>query len=245
MPDCRVTMRTNSKHALAIGMLNFAKQSEEALLGYLNGLNMRDAVLNYHQIHGLLYAMACSPEPIKPSEWFELIWLSDDPQFDDPLEARAFYKLLVELFSSISREVQQERYCPGGALNVASATALADWCDGFLSGHQYLENLWIVALDDLGDEQLYERVEATLDWAIAFVEGDIVDWIVEDSDDVLLTDRLRFEQLLDDYRSVRLLWSDGSWQWDVEQQFVDMQPAARDDQCPCGSGRLFKNCCLH
>jgi uncharacterized protein YecA (UPF0149 family) len=24
-----------------------------------------------------------------------------------------------------------------------------------------------------------------------------------------------------------------------------MQPAARDDQCPCGSGRLFKNCCLH
>jgi uncharacterized protein YecA (UPF0149 family) len=51
--------------------------------------------------------------------------------------------------------------------------------------------------------------------------------------------------LLDDYRSVRLLWSDGNWQWDVEQQFVDMQPAARDDQCPCGSGRLFKNCCLH
>jgi len=226
-------------------MLNFAKHSEDALLGYLNVLSTRDAVLNYHQIHGLLYAMACSPEPIKPSEWFELIWLSDDPQFDDALEARTFYKLLVELFHSIDTDVRHERYRPGGALKLESASALADWCDGFLAGHQYLENLWIVALDDLNDDHLYERVEAALDWAVAFVEGDIVDWDVDDTDDVLVTERLRFEQLLDDYRAVHKLWGDGTWQWDVEQQFVDMEPAARDDYCPCGSGRVFKQCCLH
>lgn len=226
-------------------MLNFAKHSEEALLGYLYALGTRDAVLNYQQIHGLLYAMACSPEPIKPSEWFELIWLSDDPQFDDPIEARTFYELLVELFHSIDNDVRRERYSPGGALKVQSAIALADWCDGFLAGHQYLENLWIVALDDLNDEHLFERVEATLDWAVAFVAGDIVDWAVDEHDDVLATERLRFEQLLDDYRAVRTLWGEGTWQWDVEQQFVTMEPAGRDDYCPCGSGRLFKQCCLH
>lgn len=226
-------------------MLNFAKHNEDALLSYLHRLGARDAVLNYQQIHGLLYAMACSPEPIKSSEWFELIWLSDDPQFDDPIEAQTFYKLLVELSRSIDSDVRQERYSPAGALKVQSAAALADWCEGFLAGHQYLENLWIVALDDLNDEHLFERIEATLDWAVAFVEGDIVDWSVDEQDDVLATERLRFEQLLDDYRAVHKIWGEGTWKWDVERQFEAMEPAGRDDYCPCGSGRLFRQCCLH
>ena len=43
-------------------MQYFEKQREETLLRFLDKLNARDAVLNYPQIQGLLYAMACSPE---------------------------------------------------------------------------------------------------------------------------------------------------------------------------------------
>src|SRR5579872_3690470 len=98
---------------LVTGMLHFEKQSEEALLDFLNHLNARDAVLNYQQIQGLLYAMVCSPEPIKPAEWFELIWLNDDPQFENPAEAKSFYQLLIELFGSMAEDVHRERYRPG------------------------------------------------------------------------------------------------------------------------------------
>jgi uncharacterized protein len=227
-------------------MLNFAKHNEQALLRFLNHLGQRDAVLNYHQIQGLLYAMVCSPEPIKPAEWFELIWLNDEPQFDDVAEAKTFYRLLIDLSHGIGEAAQRERYRPGVEDDgVCSVAALAGWCDGFLIGHQYLENLWLVALDDLNDDNLYEQVAATLDWAAAFVEGDIVDWTVDDNDDGLIAAYLQFQQLLDEYYAVHRQWFASDWHWDIEQSFAAMQAVDREDLCPCGSGRMFARCCLH
>lgn len=227
-------------------MLNFEKHSEQALLNYLNYLGNRDAVLSYQQIQGLLYAMACSPEPIKPSEWFELIWLSDDPHFDDATEAKTFYQLLIELSRHIGEAARRETYRPGiDGAGVFSAAALSDWCDGFLMGHQYLENIWLITLDDLDDNSLCDRVEAALDWAVAFVEGDIADWSADASDETLVTGHLQFQQLLNAYHAVHQLWYRGAHPWDVEQLFDSMEAVARDEPCPCGSGRLFAQCCLH
>lgn len=227
-------------------MLQFEKQNEDALLTMLNGLGARDAVLNYQQIHGLLYAMASSPEPIAASEWFELIWLSDDPQFDDPADANTFYQLLLSLFRAIETDVQAARYRPGMAgTDLCNAVLLADWCDGFLMGHHYLEDIWTAALDELNDDRLYEQVDAVLGWAMAFVDGAIVDGDVDDGDDRLLTEHLSFQQMLEDYRAVGSRVGAGELHLDLERIFVEMQPVARDEACPCGSGRLFARCCLH
>ncbi|HET8709819.1 MAG TPA: UPF0149 family protein, partial [Spongiibacteraceae bacterium] len=112
-------------------MQPFEKQCEETLLSFLDQLNTRDAVLNYSQIQGLLYAMACSPEPIKPTEWFELIWLNDDPQFESAADAKRFYELLVELFGSISIDIERNRFRLGVRADVREGgLELADWCDG-------------------------------------------------------------------------------------------------------------------
>jgi len=227
-------------------MLTFAKHSEQALLNYLNYLGNRNAVLSYHQIQGLLYAMAASPEPIKPSEWFELIWLSDDPHFDDAAEAKTFYQLLIDLSRHIGDLAERDMYRPGldgsGSLSPA---ALADWCEGFLMGHQYLENLWLIELDDLDDAKLSDRVEAALDWAVAFVEGEMVDLSADEVDDNLLALQLQFQQLLTAYHAVHGLWYEGTHRRDVGQQFEEMQTVGRDEPCLCGSGRTFGQCCLH
>ena len=227
-------------------MLQFEKQNEDALQTILNSLGARDVVLNYQQIHGLLYAMASSPEPIAASEWFELIWLSDAPQFDDPADANTFYQLLLSLFRAIETDIQAARYRPGMAgAGSCSALQLADWCDGFLMGHQYLEEVWSAALDQINDDRLYEQVDAVLCWAMAFVDGSIVDECVEDDDDRLLTEHLSFEQMLVEYRAVGLRASAGEPHLDLGQVFAAMQPVARDEACPCGSGRMFARCCLH
>lgn len=225
-------------------MQPFEKQREETLIRFLDQLNTRDAVLNYPQIQGLLYAMACSPEPIKPAEWFELVWLNDDPQFESSAEAKGFYELLVELFGSISAEVQRDRFQLGMRASIQEgALALADWCDGFLLGHHYLEDVWSAALDELDDDDLFEQVGATLDCAIAFIAGDIADW--DDDDELLLAEFVRFQQLLQDYRAIHTRCRPGCSRWSIEEVFIDMQPVASHGACPCGSGRLFKNCCLH
>jgi len=190
--------------------------------------------------------MVCSPEPIKPSEWFELIWLNDDPQFEDAARAKSFYQLLVGLFGSLAEEVRRDRYRPGIiAGEQCTPQALADWCDGFLMGHHYLEELWEVALDDLNDEHVFEQIDTALDWACAFVEGDSADWAADDRDDIWLAEYLRFQQLLEDYRTVHTRWRRGEWQFDIAQTFASMQPLGRDELCLCGSGKPFRQCCLH
>lgn len=223
-------------------MLNFEKQREQALLQYLSFLGKRDAVLSYQQIQGLLYAMVCSPEPIKPSEWFELIWLTDDPHFDDATDAKTFYQLLQELFRHIGEAARKDRYRPGvDSGGELSQACLSDWCDGFLMGHQYLENIWLVALDDLDDEALYEQVEDTLNGAVAFAERDVGNG--DDGDINLAAAHLQFQQALNGYCSVHRRWSGGHW--DVERLFESMEPLGSDQPCSCGSGRTFRQCCLH
>jgi uncharacterized protein YecA (UPF0149 family) len=128
---------------------------------------------------------------------------------------------------------------------VFAADALADWCEGFLMGHQYLENIWLIALDDLDDLKLSEQVEAALDWAVGFVEGDLADLSADDTDDNLVALQLQFQQLLTAYHAVHELWYEGAYHWDVERLFADMQTVGRDEPCPCGSGRTFGQCCLH
>jgi uncharacterized protein len=225
-------------------MQHFEKQREEILLRVLDKLNTRDAVLNYPQIQGLLYAMACSPEPIRPAEWFELVWLNDDPQFESSAEAKGFYELLIELSGSIIAEVERNRFQLAMGANIQEgALALADWCDGFLLGHHYLEDIWDAALAELDDDELFEQVAATLECAIAFVAGDAADW--GEDEELLLPEFVRFQQLLQEYRAIHTRYHHGSSTWSVEQAFTDMQPVERRTTCPCGSGRLFMHCCLH
>jgi uncharacterized protein len=225
-------------------MLNFEKHREQALLQYLSFLGKRDAVLSYQQIQGLLYAMVCSPEPVKSAEWFELIWLSDDPHFDDPAEAKTFYRLLQELFRHIGEAARQERYRPGVDIGgQLSQAALSDWCDGFLMGHQYLENLWLVALDDLNDDTLYDQVEAALNSAVAFAERDVGNG--DDGEVNLAAAHLQFQQSLNVYCSVHQRWYQGDSRWDVARLFEEMEPLGPDEPCSCGSGRPFRHCCLH
>ncbi len=225
-------------------MQAFEKQREATLLRFLDQLDRRDAVLNYSQIQGLLYAMACSPEPIKPAEWFELVWLNDDPQFENAADAKRFYELLVELFGSISVEVERNRFQLARSVDSDNeASTLADWCDGFLLGHQYLEDVWSAALDELDDDRLFEQVEATIECAISFVSGDMAEW--DDDAEFMLAEFVRFQQLLEDYRAIHARCRQGRPRWSVEQVFFDMQPVSQRADCPCGSGRMFKDCCLH
>lgn len=227
-------------------MLNFEKHREQALIHMLEDLETRDAVLGYEQIKGLLYAIACSPEPIRPSEWFELIWLDDEPPFEDIDEGKSFFNLLVELSRHISDAAQKALHRPGvNRFGELSPAALVAWCEGFLIGHHYLDNLWTIALNDLDDDELFEQVEAAVHWAHVVADGDVIDPTDEVLDDRLLTTQLQFEEWLRSYQSVRERWYLRGYRWDVNHYFEEMQPVAADALCPCGSGRPFRNCCLH
>lgn len=231
--------------------------NDKELQNFLHRLG--DAVLDYQRLQGFLFAIACSPEPVKPSEWFELIWLDDEPQFDTEAEAKRFLALLVEDMAALEQGLEQGQllpfFCPTG---IDQRRQLGQWCEGFLLAHQYLEELWELALMDIDSEAIDDAVTAALNLASAFT-------------DVLASEQLQFDEgfdhshadgdkaekqqlqeayqwfdeVLSVYADVRMQWQAFKASHDADQLFLALEPVARDELCPCGSGAVFAKCCLH
>ncbi len=214
-------------------------------------LQLDDAAISFYQLQGLLFAIACSPEEIKPSEWFELLWLNDEPQFDEAEEARQFFKQVVALADHIAEMARQRRFLPFSArYSERWHPELAQWCEGLLMGHNYLEDLWLLALEDLDDQNLWDEVDASLSLAATF--ADLVEARqLSFEDGMELTDEHLpeayeiFWKVLGTYASVGSIWADGAWSFDAEQLFLALEPVPAEQLCPCGSGLIFAKCCLH
>ncbi len=234
-----------------MALTNFSKDSERSLRDTINQLRSSEAVLSFYQLQGLLFAVACSPEPIKPSEWFDLIWLNDEPQFDDEVDARRFYRLVVGLADHTAEMARQRRFLPFSAsYSERWQQQLAQWCEGLLIGHQYLEDLWSIAIEDLDDQAICAEVDTALSLAstfadpigarqLSFEEG------MEFTDEHLPEAYELYWKVLATYASVGSLWAELSWGFDAEQMFLALEPVGRDELCPCGSGDVFGKCCLH
>ena len=217
------------------------------------------AVLDYDRLSGFLFAVACSPEPVKPSEWFELIWLDDDPQFNDEDEAKSFIRLLKQAMTEVEAAIDKGIYLPFDCpQNEMEKQRLALWCEGFLFAHQYLEELWDVAVMDLDSDAIEDAITAALNLAAAFTDSayqnqlsldDDLDALSEDSEQI---DNEKFQEAYQWFSEVLAVYADVANQWrelqaftDVNQLFLALEPVAKDQPCPCGSGLPFAKCCLH
>lgn len=232
-------------------LIEFDKEAERKLRSSIGQLRSNESVLSYPQLQGLLFAIACSPEPIKPSEWFDLIWLNDEPQFDNESEAREFYQLVVLMARHVSEMARQRRFLPFSPNYSARwQPDLAEWCDGMLMGHQYLEDVWYIALDDLNDQDLIEEVETAISLATTFA-----DWVgarqmsfeegMELTEDHLPEAYSLFWKVLAAYATAGSIWAEMGWCYDTEQLFLALEGVERGEICPCGSGQIFAKCCLH
>jgi uncharacterized protein len=217
----------------------------------LSQLQTKEAVISYYQLQGFLFAIACSPEVIRPAEWFDLIWLDDEPQFDTQEQARDFYLQVVALSEHIAEMARQRRFLPFSARYSENWQAeLTQWCEGLLMGHQYLDDVWLIAIDDLDDAQVCEDIDVCLSLATTF--SDLVsakqmsfEQGMELTDGHLPEAYELFWKVLACYATVGRIWAEGAWDFDAEQLFLALEPVAHLDQCPCGSGEVFAKCCLH
>ena len=232
-------------------MLGSEANLEQQLLKYLRPLQYDGSVLSYRQIQGLFFALCCSPQPVDAADWFDLIWLVDEPRFDNERDAEVFSQLIAELGHQVRAQASRGQFLPFAAdFSPRWQKELAEWCDGFLLAHQYLDDVWNLALDDLDDEALDEQINTALDLAETLAEWEgACFWSIAEgeelSEDDLPAIYTRFRQLLSSYYLVHMMWYHGIMSWDAERLFAELQPVPRDELCPCGSGRTFAKCCLH
>ncbi len=217
----------------------------------ISRLQLDDAVISYYQLYGFLFALACAPESVRPAEWFDLIWLDDEPQFDHEEDATQFYKMVVALAEHVSQLTNQHRFLPF-SVNYSDRwqVELAQWCEGMLMGHMYLEDLWYIALEDIEAPSLTEEVETVLNLATTFADLEDAKQLSFEGGMALTDEHLPeayelFWKALAAYACVASLWNDVKYEVDAEQLFLALEPVPRENLCPCGSGLIFAKCCLH
>jgi len=211
----------------------------ETLAVFLHGLPNPDA-LTFEAVDGFFCALICGPDLVLPSEYLPHIWGDADAHapFSSEAEADAILSLLMRHWNAIVREFEEsEVYLPLMAEDNIDEDGVEGraWALGFMRGARLRWDGWQAMFGDENEGQLL---------VIPVLAGEVdPDWPPEP-----LTPQAR-EDLLKDLivgvarahrRFVRKATPDEL----QTQPFRRPAPKiGRNQPCPCGSGKKFKQCC--
>ena len=201
-------------------------------------------------LDGFLTAIACGPKTIMPSEWMRWVWDmergEDAPEFTDQAQAQRILELLMRYMNDIAQTLHQapEQYEPLLMENPNCGDPipiLDEWCSGFMKGVQNDSEGWLPVT--LGKP----------DWI-----STIMLYGTEEGWEALKKKNLSLDQhkaladgLAGTVQKIHALW--------LEQRRTQITGAAlpdavrrepvrnphkvgRNELCPCGSGKKFKQC---
>jgi uncharacterized protein len=184
---------------------------------------------------GLLTAVAVGPQGVSMREWMSVVW----KQFEDSAETEALKAPIEAILSNACRELAElMRLAPSAFVpkfrqvddEVAGAMI---WADGFRAGMSvrpaawrslgadrecrgYVATILLLSLDDAGLRKVLWRGPRR-DIDIAGYRRDCAGEVVESVAGI--------------YRY-------------FHRRGAPVHAVGRNDQCPCGSGRKYKKCCM-
>ncbi|MBN2009640.1 UPF0149 family protein [candidate division KSB1 bacterium] len=215
-------------------------------------------------LHGFLSAVICSPTIVLPSEWLPVLLEDENDKIDfkNIKQAEKFIGALMEFYNDILNDILNDEYSP----YIRSTDDKLDprfWCHGFSFGMTLRIDEW---QDDLSDE-LFEYLIPIYYFA------DPETFIAEFGDDLAAELQADIDGLLEDlmyavpaiyvfWNEDELLEEDDNDDWidepDVTSDLDDLDrisrasisplntgvfKVGRNEPCPCGSGKKYKNCC--
>ena len=207
----------------------------EALDAFLMSDTAPDGAMGISDLDGFLTGLAIGPELILPSEWLARIWGADDePVFDDAAEAELMIGVIMRRYNDILGEIALGSVSPIFMETTAGEVIAADWAEGFMDAVALRPSAWdklfkserhspslvpILGLccDENGEPLL--DLPPELDAELFAQAGELIPPAVLD--------------IAGFWRARRT----------VPQRRTTGPKTARNDPCPCGSGKKFKKCC--
>lgn len=197
-----------------------------------------DAIVDVAELDGLLTAVLSGPTMIEPSEWLIALWGGKNriPKWSNEREMNRFMELCFQHMNDIADRLAEfpEQFDPLFGVREMEGqefTVVEEWCFGYMRGVALTD--WSTLPDDLqpaldtialhGKEENFERLEQ------------------------LSPEEM--EQSIEAIRPAALALHD---YWIAQPEAVpepqqpviaDAKPG-RNDPCPCGSGKKYKQCCL-
>lgn len=231
---------------------------EQQLRTFLTAPERPEGTMGYAQLNGFLFAIACSPEVIAPSEWLQMVFNEQDANYAGEKEAKAILETLLNLFNIInSGVISGEPRLPDTFKllhppidNFRPDAPLSHWALGYLNGHTWLNDLW----EEYALEEWEEELGACMMLLGFFADMRVAEDLCREMEsettsvpEMAETALQHFEDAMASYASMGLSISEALAMEEDEQMpyFRDEPKLGRNDPCPCGSGKKFKHCCLH
>lgn len=209
----------------------------EKLNAFLASNAIDNGGLHLSEMDGFFAGLIVSPDIILPSEWLPMVWGKESFSFKSRSEAETIITLIMNHFTNIGKQLDNRRYCPIYDVEEKSETFVwKQWMEGFekakrlrpLAWQGYLDNktllmplsilsaLAILAASPSETEQDEETIN------LGHVAPGLIPLYVEK----LYRARLAYTASL--------------------MKSANEQPTkvGRNEQCPCGSGKKHKKCCL-
>jgi uncharacterized protein len=221
-----------------------------------------ETTMDIEQLDGFLVGLVCAPRMVMPSSFMPAIFGDAEPEFPDRATAQRFLDLLMRrnnqiaeaLNAPIERLDDPRAYVPllidwaaqediepptdesGEPLPMPGYGEM--WARGFFQAVHLTQEDWEEVPE--GDEEGARLVEDSLAAIIALVPGDDDTAAAAESD--AERDDLVAEALLAAY-DLREYWRDVQFEQVRIKEPIRREPkVGRNDPCPCGSGRKFKQC---
>jgi uncharacterized protein len=199
--------------------------------------------MNLEQLDGFLAALICGPELVPPSKYLPMIW-GDQTVFEDASSAKEFLSLIMRHWNAIADTLNSgEVYLP---LLLEDESGIAhgnDWANGFLRGMEFGKEDWSLLIDD-------EDHGGSLVAIFALANENNPDSEMRPYEDPISA------ELRETLIVVAAAGTTQSYRYFTAQRFLANDPLGnmpdflrtmpkigRNDPCPCGSGKKFKQCC--
>ncbi|MDU3075534.1 MAG: YecA family protein [Mixta calida] len=198
-----------------------------------------ESIVDVAELDGLLTAVLSGPRTIEPSEWLLALWGGQNrvPKWSNEREMNRFMELCFQHMNDIADRLAEfpDQFDPLFGVRETEGedfTVVEEWCFGYMRG---------VALSDWS--ALPEALQPALD-AIA-LHGK------EENFPQLET--LSPEEMEERFAAIRPAALALHDYWiaqpeavpEPQQPIVAEQKPGRNDPCFCGSGKKYKQCCLH
>ncbi len=228
-PDLNIPLTEQELADLQEMLLQLSERFDEA-----RGEEM-DCILDMSELDGFLTTVVIGPTVVMPSRWLPAIWGGEMPPFASEDEAQRVTLCIMRHMNSIVMEFQvaPREFMPlfnYREVDDQEYAIVDEWCYGFLRGVALMADAW----------SMVEAREPELLATIALF-GSEAGWNAQEGMDAAMQGDLRnaIPAIV-----VRL--------WERCRQ-AEAAPAplhrgvhrvGRNDPCPCGSGRKYKQCCL-
>lgn len=226
------------------------RPNPERLKAFLADPARPKGTLSYHELQGFLFALACSPDLVRPSEWMPEIFAGAEAEYADMDEANVVLGALMALYNEINAgvfagEPSLPADCPfrrSILANFDDDAPISQWARGFIQGHQWLEESWDIELPDEMDYDFGAVMMALTFFASRRLAEDYLAGSSK-SDLPAFAQSLKriFSGAMESYALLGRTIADARRA--VETERARRPTAGRNEPCPCGSGRKYKKCC--